>query len=179
MSKIQRFLVKFSKVFILSMVLILPSRQSFSADVDPRLMVVGSLALYGTIGGALLGAASLAYNTKPRAIAMGASIGLYVGLLFGGYIVLSHHYIQTHQNVKGGNLNEGSNIPDDSSEDTGEPETEGDKPKSVDKSLKSEGDEMSLGINATTYSQEFFHKNIKLAATSKTLFYVPLIDYRF
>lgn len=46
---------------------------------------------YGTGGGALLGAASLAFGTSTRAIAQGASLGLYAGILFGGYVLVSHH----------------------------------------------------------------------------------------
>lgn len=85
-------------IYVFIIVLAIRSSMCLANDVDPRVLVVGTLALYGTIGGSLLGAASLAYNTKPRAIAMGASIGLYVGLLFGGYIVLSHHYMQSSKN---------------------------------------------------------------------------------
>ena len=48
------------------------------------------MALYGTVGGALLGTASLAFGTSGRSIAKGASLGLYSGLLFGGYVVVSH-----------------------------------------------------------------------------------------
>ena len=48
------------------------------------------MALYGTVGGALLGTASLAFGTSGRSIAKGASLGLYAGLLFGGYVVVSH-----------------------------------------------------------------------------------------
>ncbi len=51
---------------------------------------LGSMALYGTVGGLLLGTASLAFGTDPRSIAKGASLGLYAGLIFGGYVVVSH-----------------------------------------------------------------------------------------
>lgn len=46
---------------------------------------------YGTAGGALLGAASLAFGTNSRAIAQGASLGLYAGIIFGSYVLISHH----------------------------------------------------------------------------------------
>src|SRR6476660_7963810 len=46
---------------------------------------------YGTAGGALLGAASTAFGTSTRAIAQGASLGLYAGILFGSYVLISHH----------------------------------------------------------------------------------------
>ena len=49
------------------------------------------MALYGTIGGFLLGTASLAFHKDGRSISRGASLGLYTGLLFGGYVVGSHY----------------------------------------------------------------------------------------
>ncbi len=58
--------------------------------MDPKIKALGSMALYGTIGGILLGTASLAFGAESRAIAKGASLGLYAGLLFGGYVVLGH-----------------------------------------------------------------------------------------
>jgi hypothetical protein len=45
---------------------------------------------YGIVGGSLLGAASMAFGASGRAITRGASLGLYGGLLFGGYIILSY-----------------------------------------------------------------------------------------
>lgn len=59
--------------------------------MDSRVKVVSSVAAYGTVGGALLGLASLPFGAKGRSVAVGASLGLYAGLLFGGFIVLSHH----------------------------------------------------------------------------------------
>lgn len=46
---------------------------------------------YGTAGGAILGAASMAFGNSSRAIAQGASLGLYAGILFGTYVLVSHH----------------------------------------------------------------------------------------
>ncbi|MBY0517009.1 MAG: hypothetical protein K2P81_08885 [Bacteriovoracaceae bacterium] len=46
---------------------------------------------YGAAGGALLGLASMAFGTSSRAIAQGASLGLYAGILFGTYVLVSHH----------------------------------------------------------------------------------------
>lgn len=45
---------------------------------------------YGTVGGALLGFASLAFQSNPRAIAQGASLGLYAGIIFGAYVITSY-----------------------------------------------------------------------------------------
>lgn len=58
--------------------------------VDPKLKVIGTMAGYGIVGGALLGTASMAFDTGARSIAKGASLGLYAGLLFGSYVVLSY-----------------------------------------------------------------------------------------
>jgi hypothetical protein len=68
--------------------------QKVQAQVDPRGKMVGMMALYGTVGGTLLGTASLAFGTEGRSVAKGASIGLYAGLLFGAFVVTSHHMKQ-------------------------------------------------------------------------------------
>ncbi len=60
--------------------------------MDGKIKALGMIALYGTIGGALLGTASLAFGSRPRAILQGASLGLYAGLIFGSYIVISHSF---------------------------------------------------------------------------------------
>ena len=65
----------------------LPAAQ---AEMDPRVKVVTSMAVYGTVGGAFLGTASLAFGTDVRTIFIGGSLGLYAGILFGSYIVLSY-----------------------------------------------------------------------------------------
>lgn len=66
------------------------------AEFDPRLKALGLMAGYGTAGGALLGAASMAFGSDGRSIFKGMSLGLYAGLLFGGFIVVSHA-IRKHQ----------------------------------------------------------------------------------
>lgn len=58
--------------------------------LSPQLKSVTSLALYGAVGGALLGTASLAFDAEGRWVAKGASLGLYAGLGFGVFIVLSY-----------------------------------------------------------------------------------------
>lgn len=59
-------------------------------ELDPRLKALGTMALYGTVGGVLLGTASLAFGTSGRSVAKGASLGLYAGLVFGSYVVITH-----------------------------------------------------------------------------------------
>jgi hypothetical protein len=46
---------------------------------------------YGAAGGAILGVASMAFGTSTRAVAQGASLGLYAGILFGSYVLFAHH----------------------------------------------------------------------------------------
>jgi len=52
------------------------------------------MAGYGVASGALLGFASMAFGQSSRAVAQGASLGLYAGLLFGAFILVSHHQKQ-------------------------------------------------------------------------------------
>ncbi len=61
------------------------------AQMDARTRAVITMALYGTVGGALLGTAALAFDADGRSVAIGASVGLYTGLLFGGYVVGTHY----------------------------------------------------------------------------------------
>lgn len=68
-----------------------------AAQMDPRVKALGTMALYGTVGGALLGTASLAFGTSGRSPAVGASIGLYAGILFGTYVVVSHYYKRNYR----------------------------------------------------------------------------------
>ena len=63
---------------------------SASFALDPKLKIIGTMSGYGVVGGALLGAATMAFGTSSRAIARGASLGLYGGLIFGSYIILSY-----------------------------------------------------------------------------------------
>lgn len=79
------------KNYFVSSILCLALFFSSSAfAIDPKVKVLGTMAGYGVVGGALLGTASMAFDAGPRAIAKGASLGLYAGLLFGGYIILSY-----------------------------------------------------------------------------------------
>jgi len=61
------------------------------AEIDPRVKTVGVMAGYGAASGTLLGIATLAFDGEVKNIAKGASIGLYAGILFGSFIVISHH----------------------------------------------------------------------------------------
>lgn len=79
--------ILFVVVFTIS--LIKPNEARAELPVKARAFL--TIAGYGTAGGALLGAASMAFGTNSRAIAQGASLGLYAGILFGSYVLISHH----------------------------------------------------------------------------------------
>jgi hypothetical protein len=66
------------------------SFSSLSFASDSKLKVVGTMSAYGVVGGALLGTASMAFGSDSRSIAKGASLGLYAGLIFGSYVILSY-----------------------------------------------------------------------------------------
>ena len=87
------------------------------AEMDSRVKALLIMAGYGTIGGALLGTASLAFGTSGRSVAKGASLGLYAGILFGSYVVLSH-YVQKQRRLN-------PEQPDPYYEDEGAEEEEG------------------------------------------------------
>ncbi len=61
------------------------------AEVPAKAKAFLTIAGYGAGGGALLGLASMAFGTSSRAVARGASLGLYAGILFGTYVLVSHH----------------------------------------------------------------------------------------
>jgi hypothetical protein len=61
------------------------------AELPPKAKAFLTMAGYGAGGGALLGAASMAFGSSVRAIPQGASLGLYAGILFGTYVLVSHH----------------------------------------------------------------------------------------
>lgn len=79
------------KIVFISVMLIFSFMGATSAyALDAKAKALATMALYGTVGGAMLGTASMAFGTSERSIAVGASLGLYVGLIFGGYVVLTH-----------------------------------------------------------------------------------------
>lgn len=58
--------------------------------MSPRIKAMLLTSAYGTAGGALLGTASLAFGASGRSVARGASLGLYAGIGFGAFIIISH-----------------------------------------------------------------------------------------
>lgn len=68
--------------------------QEARAEIPVKARAFLTIAGYGTAGGALLGLASMAFGKSTRAVAQGASLGLYAGLIFGTYVLVSHHQKQ-------------------------------------------------------------------------------------
>lgn len=85
-------LFKIKSLLILTLTILITFAHSHDAkaQMDGRVKALGTMAMYGTVGGALLGTASMAFGASSRAIAQGASLGLYAGIIFGTYIVISH-----------------------------------------------------------------------------------------
>jgi hypothetical protein len=84
-------LLKIKTALILTLTILITFGHSAETKaMDGRVKALGTMALYGTVGGALLGTASMAFGTSSRAIAQGASLGLYAGIIFGTYVVVSH-----------------------------------------------------------------------------------------
>lgn len=74
-------------IFLISFSIVVP-RNTYALDAKGKAFLV--ICTYGTVGGALLGFASMAFGTNSRAIAQGASLGLYAGIAFGSYVIASH-----------------------------------------------------------------------------------------
>lgn len=80
----KRFVICLLIVFALSV----PTQKAHALNAKGKAFLV--ICTYGTVGGALLGFASMAFGTNSRAIAQGASLGLYAGIAFGAYVINSH-----------------------------------------------------------------------------------------
>jgi hypothetical protein len=84
-----RKLLSLFLVFFLTLAVIKP--HDAHAEMPAKAKAILTMAGYGVAGGALLGIASMAFGNTSRAVAQGASLGLYAGLIFGGYVLISHH----------------------------------------------------------------------------------------
>lgn len=83
MNRLNSFLVA---LVIISFVSLSPKAYA----IPPKAKAFMVVTAYGTVGGALLGFATLAYGASSRAIAQGASLGLYAGIIFGSYVLATH-----------------------------------------------------------------------------------------
>ena len=88
MSKLRRIV----RIFFLGVLLSLMSENSQAQVVDPRIKVISVITVYSIIGGTLLGLAAINFGAKKRSPFIGASLGLYSGVLFGSYLVIGHMY---------------------------------------------------------------------------------------
>jgi hypothetical protein len=68
--------------------------QTAHAEMPVKAKAILTMAGYGAAGGALLGLATMAFGNTSSSVAKGASLGLYAGLLFGAYVLVSHHQRQ-------------------------------------------------------------------------------------
>ncbi|MEX1099602.1 MAG: hypothetical protein WEB87_04210, partial [Bacteriovoracaceae bacterium] len=73
---------------LITSALIFPANQAHALNPKTKAFLV--VTAYGTVGGALLGFASMAFGTNSRSIAQGASLGLYAGIIFGTYVLTSY-----------------------------------------------------------------------------------------
>jgi hypothetical protein len=81
----------FFSLLVSILVLLAVRPQSARAEMPAKARAFLTIVGYGTAGGALIGVASTAFGTSSRAVAQGASLGLYAGILFGTYVLVSHH----------------------------------------------------------------------------------------
>lgn len=91
------------------------------AELPPKAKAFVMVTAYGAGGGALLGLASMAFGTSSRAIAMGASLGLYAGILFGTYVLVTHAQAQSGGYNQSSPYQDGADDYGDYGEDTEAP----------------------------------------------------------
>lgn len=82
-----------SACLVVASIAVLPWRAHAqdNSGLPPKAKAFVMVTAYGAASGAILGLASLAFGTSSRAIAQGASLGLYAGIIFGSYIIISHN----------------------------------------------------------------------------------------
>lgn len=81
---------KILSAFLVVLTLTFLAPKEAKAEVPVKAKAFLTIVGYGTAGGAILGAASMAFGTSTRAVAQGASLGLYAGIIFGTYVLVSH-----------------------------------------------------------------------------------------
>jgi hypothetical protein len=81
---------KIFSVFLILLTISFTMPDKAQAEIPVKAKAFLTIVGYGTAGGAILGAASMAFGTSTRAVAQGASLGLYAGILFGTYVLVSH-----------------------------------------------------------------------------------------
>lgn len=126
------------------------------AELPPKAKAFLIVSAYGAAGGALLGFASMAFGSNGRAIAQGASLGLYGGMIFGAYILITHEYQKDYS--------QGYQDADTIYNDEGDPYDGGffDAPRRIE-------------------SQREYHSQfkVKYRAQNRPLIYSPIINISF
>ena len=101
---------KFISALLIFTIVTLATAPEAKAEIPARAKAALTIIGYGTAGGALVGAATMAFGTSTRAVAQGASLGLYAGILFSAYVLFSH------QNRNRGSYDRDNTIYRDSSD---------------------------------------------------------------
>lgn len=90
-----KFLSWIPGFFLIAAITVVPvsarAQATSSGGLPPKAKAFLMVSAYGAAGGALLGLASMAFGTSSRAVSQGASLGLYAGILFGTYVIVSHN----------------------------------------------------------------------------------------
>ena len=84
-----------AKTLLLALFMFSTLFQAQAQSIDPKAQVMLTTAGYGCTAGGLLGIASLAFGGNGRAMAQGASLGLYAGIIFGFYVVFGGSQYQS------------------------------------------------------------------------------------
>jgi hypothetical protein len=82
---------KYSLLFCLMFIFSFAFTPKAHAEMPVKARAFLTIVGYGAGSGALIGLASMAFGYSTRAVAQGASLGLYGGIIFGSYILFSHH----------------------------------------------------------------------------------------
>lgn len=138
--------------------------------LDAKMTALAKMASYGTIGGVLLGTASLAFGTGGRSVVKGASIGLYTGILFGSYVVISHR-------MKRNRANNTAPEQDNYYSDTSDSPYEDDQESGSDDYSDERDNERwqpEWGLD-TTGLDRLMNKPKSFGPT----FYIPVVNYQF
>jgi len=131
---------------------------------------------YGTAGGAILGVASLAFGTSTRAVAQGASLGLYAGILFGSYVLFAHHQKRV------GSYDDGSSPYQESTDVYGDgyqSDEGGAKPEEDGEGSRGGFFDRFKTLQDPWYNQQFTLQSEKKKGGQMPPIHINIIDYQF
>jgi len=139
--------------------------ESAQAEVPAKARAFLTILGYGTAGGAILGAATMAFGTTSQAVFQGASLGLYAGIVFGSFVLISHH------NKRTGNYEDNTSPYGESTDVYGEGYEPGE-------GGSSEGEEPKGFFNRIQTMQQKFSDSKQKGGQMPPL-YLNLIQYNF